>query len=745
MGVHLNCGVYVEELLSACGPIRRTIKFEKARVSLVKSDNSELIIRIKPSTGSRKCLGYKVSNPKFFTRFVREGKSTISLKAVPVNIMLRNCPPDTLQLFLYNVKGLWNYLKSIKFKRSVFGKDTSLSLLDEVLPIRNGPASEGVSSPKANPFPEPGVSPIHRKRRHSEPAHTGAGVCSSTPIRSSKRKEKLATRVPQFGIDMDKTFSHVLMDWQGENILKNGTLEQARVIEAVKMGLNVFCTGSAGTGKSYLLRKLAGILSPSETAIVASTGLAASLIGGITLHAFSGVGEMLDLEDLEDLSPSWLESVAKRVVSDSRTIARWRDVRRIIIDEVSMITLGKCDEKVPFGGIQIILFGDFFQLPPVLPSSAAYIIKKKFAFQSSVWQACRFRCFELQTSWRQSGDIKFFHLLNEVREGSPSQWVLETLRSRVCRQDNKQNRCTLTTTRLYTHRRDTEKFNEQLLNSLPGTLRVFEKKDTGPKNLINGSFSAIPDTIKLKVGAQVMLLRNLDVSRGLVNGVRGVVESFTPSSEGGFPVVRFFVPPAVASPASEKSIIVQPERWTANFGSGVIGKEVQVTRLQLPLCLAWAISVHRSQGITLDSVEVDLSKVFEHGQAYVALSRCRSLGGLHLLSWQTDFIRVDRRVTKFYHNSREDTFPLVVKREPQGHCSRYLSLWVSHCRFMLRQGGSAGSHFRLADVMRVWAPDLLQLSATLRASHEQKIPLEQSRGEWFNSERSYWLIVGASS
>ncbi|KAL5962021.1 ATP-dependent DNA helicase PIF1 [Taenia solium] len=428
--------------MSACGPTCRTIKFEKAHVSLVKSDNSELLIRIKLANGPRKCLGYKVSNPKFFTRFMREGKSTISLRAVPT------------------------------------------------------------------------------KRPHSGAAYNRSGVCSSTPVRNPKRDAKLAVRVLPLSVDMDKTFSHVLFDWQGDNVLKNGMIEQARAIESVKMGVNVLCTGGAGTGKSHLLRKLA--------------------------------------------------AVTTRVVSDPRTTARWRGVRRIIIDEVSMtrsrvftrfeaiarIALGKCDEKVPFGGIQIIALGDFFQLPPVLPVSAACI-----------------------ASCRKSGDIKFFHLLNEVREGRSPQWVLEALRSRVCKQ--------------------------------AGTMRVSEKKDTGPKNLITESFSAIPHTIKLKVGAQVMLLRNLDVSRGLVNGVRGVVESFTPPSEGGFPVVRFFVPPAVASPASEKSVVVQPERWTANFGRGVTGKEVQATRLQLPLCLAWAISINRSQGITLDSVEVDLSKHYK--------------------------------------------------------------------------------------------------------------------------------------
>ncbi|VDO01093.1 unnamed protein product [Rodentolepis nana] len=669
MGVHLICFVCVEELASPGGPVRRTLKYNKSRISLVIDDLSQVIIRIKPTNSSQKSIGYKVSDPRFFTKFVHEGKSTISLPCA--NIILRDCPQDTLKLFLRNVKSQWMRSRNVKHKRAdLCKKNTSLSLLEEVNPMNmSSPAQKTLSSVKMKTSPNFTVSPISKPNLKT--AKRKSEVLSSTPIREGE-----ATKKPRYNLKSN-TFSHVLMDWQNECVDENGISEQNRVIELVKSGINVYCTGGAGTGKSHLLRKLVGVLPPSETAVMATTGVAASLIGGTTVHAFSGVGHLLDRDDLEDLSPNWLEITTKRIVSDPRITSRWKTVQRIIIDEVSMLSCRaftrleavariareKWEEKIPFGGVQVVAFGDFFQLPPVSTQSAINIVKKKFAFQSSVWRACHFTCVELKTSWRQSGDSKFSKLLNEIRLGQSPRWVIETLRSRVFPEskDVENGKIPSITTRLCTHRRDAEKYNNEniILLFLIGAIKVFEARDIGPQHLISESFSNIPSKIELKVGAQVMLLRNLDVTRGLVNGARGVIESFTAPSEGGFPVVRFFNSKTIST-----SVIIHRERWTLNtFQAGAGSKEIRVARLQLPLCLAWAISIHKSQGITLDSVEVDLTKVFEHGQAYVALSRCQSLAGLRLLSWRSDFIRVDSRVIDFYNEMRAKSKGLLADFE----------------------------------------------------------------------------------
>ncbi|VDO85095.1 unnamed protein product, partial [Schistosoma curassoni] len=219
----------------------------------------------------------------------------------------------------------------------------------------------------------------------------------------------------------------------------------------------------------------------------------------------------------------------------------------------------------------------------------------KFAFQSSSWAKCRFRVIELTHSWRQSNDPKLAHLLSVIP------------------------------TRLCTHRADADAWNQRKL--------IYRSQDKGVGKGISTTIDSscpAPSVLNLKVGAQVMLLRNLDTGRGLVNGARGVIEKI--NNDNGLPEVRFY-----------------SAKWTIR---GVDAEEI-ASRRQLPLTLAWAISIHKSQGITLEYAELALSKVFECGQAYVALSRCRNLNGLYLLDWRPEVIRADPNVIKFYAKIRE--------------------------------------------------------------------------------------------
>ncbi|CAH8495587.1 unnamed protein product [Heterobilharzia americana] len=309
-------------------------------------------------------------------------------------------------------------------------------------------------------------------------------------------------------------------------------------------------------------------------------------------------------------------------------------------------SMNKDSEQLAFGGVQLVVFGDFFQLPPVVPSSES---DNKFAFQSSAWSKCRFRVIELTHSWRQSDDPQLARLLSVIREGQCPEWAVKILRSRLISElDDYHSQDKLAATRLCTHRADADAWNKRMLDELPGVCKIYRAQDKGigKSNSISiDTACPAPSVLNLKVGAQVMLIRNLDTSRGLVNGARGVVEKI--SSDSGLPVVRFY--PSRSNGSNGFSYIVQIENWTIR---GINAEEV-ASRRQLPLTLAWAISIHKSQGITLENAELALSKVFECGQAYVALSRCRNLNGLHLLDWRPEVIRADPSVIKFYAKIRE--------------------------------------------------------------------------------------------
>uniref|UniRef100_A0A095BZ99 ATP-dependent DNA helicase n=1 Tax=Schistosoma haematobium TaxID=6185 RepID=A0A095BZ99_SCHHA len=396
-----------------------------------------------------------------------------------------------------------------------------------------------------------------------------------------------------------------------------------------------------------------GLLPPEHTAVTASTGSAANIIGGLTVHAFSGLGGLLesDLKMDKDNILVWMEILRTRLKFRPDIVTRWQKLQYLVIDEISMLSsrlftrleliatecrrsMNKISEQKAFGGIQLVIFGDFFQLPPVVHPSESH---NKFAFQSSSWAKCRFRVIELTHSWRQSNDPKLAHLLSVIREGQCPQWAVERLRSRLVSElVNDQNKPKIIATRLCTHRADADAWNQRKLSELPGSFKVYRSQDRGVGKGISTTIDSscpAPSVLNLKVGAQVMLLRNLDTSRGLVNGARGVIEKI--NNDNGLPEVRFYS--AKANGTNGILHVVQMEKWTIR---GVDAEEI-ASRRQLPLTLAWAISIHKSQGITLEYAELALSKVFECGQAYVALSRCRNLNGLYLLDWRPEVIRAD--------------------------------------------------------------------------------------------------------
>ncbi|OXB80076.1 UNVERIFIED_CONTAM: hypothetical protein H355_012999 [Colinus virginianus] len=380
------------------------------------------------------------------------------------------------------------------------------------------------------------------------------------------------------------------------------------------------------TGKSFLLKKIVGSLPPNSTYATASTGVAACHIGGTTLHAFAGIGSgKAPLEQCIQLA----ERPGVR--------QHWLACQHLIIDEISMVD-GKFFDKLeavarvvrkrdePFGGIQLIICGDFLQLPPVCKANE----ETTFCFQAKSWRKCIHINMEL-TEVRRQTDKTFISLLSAVRLGRCTEEVISLLTQTAT---NRSERDGILATRLCTHKDDVELTNERRLQQLSGELHAFEALDSDPMLLkLIDAQCPVGGRVELKVGAQVMLAKNLDVSQGLVNGARGVVVGFE-TEQKGLPKVRFLC---------GVTRVIKMERWLFKGPSGV-----HLSRQQLPLKLAWAISIHKSQGMSLDSVEISLSRVFESGQAYVALSRARSLAGLRVLDFDPKVVRADPTVLHFY-------------------------------------------------------------------------------------------------
>ncbi|MBP9759809.1 MAG: AAA family ATPase [Candidatus Pacebacteria bacterium] len=383
-------------------------------------------------------------------------------------------------------------------------------------------------------------------------------------------------------------------------------MTQDEAFRVLTMGKNVFLTGAAGSGKTYLLNRYIRWLRERgiEPAVTASTGIAATHIGGQTIHSWSGIGIK------EYLGPYELDYIEQ----NERLVRRFRSTQVLIIDEVSMLsanTLTLVDtairagmqSQIPFGGMQVVLCGDFFQLPPVVRGGA----ETRFAFQGEAWHALNLHMCYLGGQFRQDDEM-LLALLNSIRVGNVSSTLRSMLEERVgvVAPENVPH--------LYTHNVDVDRLNNERLAILSGYPHNFEMRTKGSKkNLeILRRGILVPEVLQLKEGAVVMFIKNHPQGR-YVNGTLGTITGFTNT---GDPVVTTY---------DGRTVDAEPESWKMEDGD-----KVKAEVIQIPLRLAWAVTVHKSQGLTLDAARIDLTKTFVHGQGYVALSRVRSLAGLYL-------------------------------------------------------------------------------------------------------------------
>jgi ATP-dependent DNA helicase PIF1 len=402
-------------------------------------------------------------------------------------------------------------------------------------------------------------------------------------------------------------------------------MTQESALEILRTGANVFLTGSPGSGKTHTVNAYVDWLRSHgiEPSITASTGVAATHIHGLTLHAWSGIGITENFTPYEIDRIASKEPVAKRIQKTSV----------LIIDEISMLSgpiLDAVDlicrqvrgNDQPFGGIQVVLVGDFFQLPPVAGRGRTV----PFAFESNAWRSLHVVTCYLTEQHRQD-DGQFLSLLSAIRAGSFADDEGELLQERFTKIED----LSLEVPRLYTHNADVDKLNDAQLAALPGNAKVFTMESSGKENIVEalkrGCLS--PERLTLKEGAVVMCTKNSS-SLGYANGTIGKVVGF--DSETSYPIIET---------RDDRMITISPVEWMVEEEGKIRAKIAQV-----PLRLAWAITVHKSQGQSLDAAAMDLSRAFEYGQGYVALSRVRTLEGLHLLGWSAQALMVHPLVSK---------------------------------------------------------------------------------------------------
>jgi ATP-dependent DNA helicase PIF1 len=397
--------------------------------------------------------------------------------------------------------------------------------------------------------------------------------------------------------------------------------DQNQALEILRSGENVFLTGGAGSGKSTVIREFRSELDPKAFPLLASTGAAAVLLGGRTFHSFFGLGIM-------EGGP---RATYDRTSEDPKLLQRLRAIEGFVLDEVSMIPGGALQvaeallrkakgNASPWGGLRILVVGDFAQLPPVSRGP------RDWAFQSPIWEKSNFLPVVLKHNHRVF-DLEYLDILEQVRHGKVGPEVTSYLNSRL-REDDEWDK----STRMFPRREQVENHNRKELTELTGKERVFPSIFIGSEKSVEALKRSGPltENLVLKEGCRVLFVQN-DPQKRWVNGTKGTVVDMT-----------------------EDSITVEKESWRhvtvekAQFSYMDAQGNVVASVINFPLVLGYATTIHKSQGATMDELWVDLKSLWEPGHAYVALSRLRTGQGLKLLSWNPRSFIVDPSVSRFY-------------------------------------------------------------------------------------------------
>lgn len=400
--------------------------------------------------------------------------------------------------------------------------------------------------------------------------------------------------------------------------------EQSQALDLLRSGENVFLTGGAGCGKSYVIRYFTKDLSPKQMPLLASTGAAAVLVGGRTFHSFFGLGIM----------EGGADATFQRASRDRRLMRRLSEVEGVILDEISMIS-GEAlqlaeslarearGSQLPWGGMRVIAVGDFAQLPPVTRSGP-----RDWAFKNPVWESSGFINCRLTLNERVQ-DEGFLNILNKVRMGGVDEQVINFLNGHQFEHDESDP-----ATRLFPRRDQSLHYNLKKLDEIPSEEVVIDSIYFGTERhqeiLIKQG--PVPPKLTLKVGAEVMFVQN-DPNRRWVNGTRGTI-------------VQIEDDKIIVEKYKGRDVTVEKQQFSYLDAEGNVVASV----IQFPLSLAYATTIHKSQGATLDELWCDLSRLWEPGQAYVALSRLRFGRGLKILRWSPRSIHVDPQVKEFYLN-----------------------------------------------------------------------------------------------